>query len=97
MARERKRMSQVVLNVPDISCAHCERNIVNALKDQPGIELVQVNIPAKTVHLSFDENQLSRAQVEAILDDEGYPVAGDGAAAQPRPAARPGFIPLRSK
>ena len=68
-------MSQIVLEVPDVSCAHCERTIVNALKDQPGVQAVQVNIPGKTVNLSFDESKLSLQQVGAILDEEGYPVA----------------------
>ena len=69
-------MSQVVLNVPDISCTHCEKTILTALRDRPGVQTVAVSIPAKTVDLTFDEGRITLAQVEAILDDEGYPVAG---------------------
>lgn len=66
----------VVLSVPDISCAHCEKTVVNALQGKPGVQAVRVDIPAKTVHLSYDESALSLDQVGAILDEEGYPVAG---------------------
>ena len=92
-------MSQIVLNVPDISCAHCERTVVNALKDQPGVSAVSVSIPAKTVQLDLDESKLSLEQVAAILDEEGYPVAASGTtgAAPAVPETKPGFIPLRSK
>jgi copper chaperone len=69
-------MSNVVLNVPDISCAHCEKTIVEALQDKPGVRMVEVDIPAKTVRLEHDESVLSLGQVFQILDDEGYSVAG---------------------
>jgi hypothetical protein len=40
------------------------------------VQAVQVSIPAKTVDLTFDEHTLSLPQVEALLDEEGYPVSG---------------------
>jgi copper chaperone len=69
-------MSNIVLEVPDISCAHCERTIVNTLQGQPGVTQVLVSIPAKTVTLAYDEQALPLEQIQALLDEEGYPVAG---------------------
>ena len=69
-------MSHVILEVPDISCGHCEKTIRTTLQGQPGVQAVQVSIPAKTVDLTFDEQTLSLPQVEALLDEEGYPVSG---------------------
>ncbi len=69
-------MSQITLNVPDISCAHCERAILNALQDRPGVNTVQVSIPNKTVNLDYDDGRLSLQEVTDILDEEGYTVAG---------------------
>ncbi len=86
-------MSQITLNVPDISCAHCEKTILSVLKDQPGVNAVQVSIPARTVQLDYDEQALSLEQVKELLDEEGYPVAGTGEAQAPA-AGRGGFIPL---
>ena len=59
-------MSHVILEVPDISCGHCERTILTALQGRAGVETVQVSLPAKTVALSFDESTLPLAQVEAF-------------------------------
>ncbi|HUS16125.1 MAG TPA: heavy-metal-associated domain-containing protein [Chloroflexia bacterium] len=89
-------MSNVILEVPDVSCAHCEKTIVNALTGRPGVERVQVDIPGKVVYLGYDPATLPLTEVQAILDDEGYPVAGsrEGDA----PAGRKGStIPLTSK
>ncbi len=69
-------MTQVTLNVPDISCAHCEKTIVEALRNKPGVQAVAVNIPGKVVLLKYDEGRIDLTQVREILSDEGYPVAG---------------------
>jgi copper chaperone len=68
-------MAQVTLNVPDISCAHCEKTIVQALRGKPGIQAVAVSIPSKIVLLKYDEGQIALDEVKEILDEEGYPVA----------------------
>ena len=68
-------VQETVLSVPDISCEHCVRAINGALKDLPGIEKVDTDIPTKTVHLSYDPTKISLDKVEAVLDDVGYVVA----------------------
>ncbi len=89
-------MSNIILEVPDVSCAHCEKTIVNALAQQPGVQSVQVDIPAKVVYLDYDPATLPLTQVQAILDEEGYPVAAtrEGQAPAPRKGA---VIPLLGK
>jgi copper chaperone len=69
-------MTQVTLNVPDISCAHCEKTIVEALRGKPGVQAVAVSIPSKIVLLKYDEGQIALDEVKEILAEEGYPVAG---------------------
>jgi copper chaperone CopZ len=86
-------MSHVILEVPDISCGHCEKTILTALQGQPGVQAVQVSIPAKTVDLTFDEQILSLPQVEALLDEEGYPVSGVREGSAP-PTPKGPVIPL---
>ena len=68
-------MTQVTLNIPDISCAHCEKTIVEALRGKPGVQAVAVSIPSKLVLLKYDESQIALDEVKEILDEEGYPVA----------------------
>jgi len=47
-------MTQVKLNVPDISCEHCEKTILEALRGKPGVQAVAVSIPNKSVLLKYD-------------------------------------------
>ncbi len=68
-------MSKAILNVPDISCGHCEAAITKALQDRPGIDAIRVDIPAKQVYLDYEDNQISLDQVKEILEEEDYPVS----------------------
>ena len=67
-------MAITVLNVPDISCEHCERTITNALTPVAGVRSVNVDIPAKQVRVDYDESQLSVDQMKDVLQEEEYPV-----------------------
>ena len=68
-------MKTVVLNVPDISCEHCERTITGALQGVPGIESLRVDIPQKQVVLEADQDGLDLERVKELLAEEDYPVA----------------------
>ena len=67
-------MANIVLNVPNISCEHCERAITGALSPVEGVNSVRVDIPAKQVKLDYDDSQVNLEQVKAILHEEDYPV-----------------------
>jgi copper chaperone len=67
-------VKSVVLNVPDISCEHCERAITGALTPVEGIKTVAVDIPAKQVRVSYDDAQVGIDQMKEILAEEEYPV-----------------------
>ena len=88
-------MSQVILNVPDISCGHCEKTVLSALQGKPGVNAVQVSIPSKEVYLDYDPGTLDLQTVNEVLDEEGYPVAGTREGEFPQ--ERRGFIPLTGK
>jgi copper chaperone len=67
-------MATTVLNVPDISCEHCERTITNALTPISGVQTVNVDIPGRQVHVDYDESQVSVDQMKDVLQEEDYPV-----------------------
>lgn len=67
-------MAITVLNVPDISCEHCERTITNALTPVAGVRNVTVDIPGKQVRVDYDESQVSVDQMKEVLEEEEYPV-----------------------
>ena len=56
-------VQETVLSVPDISCEHCVKAINGALKELPGIETVDTDIPTKTVHLRYDPTKISLDKV----------------------------------
>jgi len=68
-------MSTVVMNLPDISCEHCERTITNALTALDGIESVRVSIPARRVQVSYKPDLVSTDRMREVLAEEDYPVA----------------------
>jgi copper chaperone len=65
-------MANVVLNVPDISCEHCERAITGALSPVEGVN--SVSVPAKQVKVNYDASQVDLDKMKAILQEEDYPV-----------------------
>jgi copper chaperone len=68
-------MTQITLNVPDISCEHCERTITNALTPVDGVNGVSVDIAAKQVRVDYDETRVTPDRMKQLLEAEDYPVA----------------------
>ena len=68
-------MAKAILNVPDISCDHCERVITKALGAVDGVQNVAVSIPAKQVTVAYDDTRVSVDRMKEVLQEEEYPVA----------------------
>lgn len=68
-------MATSVLNVPDISCEHCQRTITQALTPVEGVQGVRVDIPARQVTVEYDAAQVSVDTMKEVLQEEDYPVA----------------------
>lgn len=58
---------------PDITCGGCASSIKNALGKMEGIGQIEVDVHNKTVSIEHAA-QISREQIEAKLDDIGFPV-----------------------
>jgi copper chaperone len=67
-------MATTVLNVPDISCEHCEHTITNALTPVDGVRTVNVDVPARQVRVDYDESVVDVSKMKDILQEEDYPV-----------------------
>ena len=67
-------MKTVVLNVPDISCEHCERTITETLTPMEGVRNVNVDIPVKQVRVEFEDGAVDVEQMKEALQEEDYPV-----------------------
>lgn len=67
-------MTQAILNIPDISCEHCERTITEALAPIDGVRSVKVEIPTKQVRVEYDETTVDVDRMKTVLDEKDYPV-----------------------
>jgi copper chaperone len=67
-------MEYATYTSPAISCEYCRRAIESAVGTLPGVQSVTVEVPTKKVSISFDPARVTRGQIEATLDEEGYTV-----------------------
>lgn len=65
-------MSTTTYAVPGISCGHCKTAIEGEVTKVAGVEVVEVDIDAKTVTVSGVADD---ADVRAAIDEAGYDVA----------------------
>jgi copper chaperone len=68
-------MEHASLTAPDMSCAHCVATIKEEVGALPGVASVEADPTTKRVEIDFDPGQVSLAQIEAALNEAGYPVA----------------------
>ncbi len=67
-------MATSVLNVPDISCGHCQATITNALTPLDGVQAVNVDIPTRKVTVEYDPAIVGVDRLKEVLAQEDYPV-----------------------
>ena len=67
-------MTAKTLSVPGISCDHCKMSIEQAVGGLSGVDAVAVDIEARTVELSFNEEALGLDQIIDAIEEVGYEV-----------------------
>ena len=68
--------ARAILEVPTVSCAHCEAAIKRAVGAIDGVAAVTVDLAAKTVSVDYEAEVVALAAVEQVMADEGYAVVG---------------------
>jgi copper chaperone len=68
-------MIRKTYSVPDVSCNHCKMSIEKALGGLTGVFEAEVDVPAKTVAVAFDDEVITEDAVIEMLAEEGFPVA----------------------
>lgn len=66
-------MTVRIYDVPGISCGHCKQSIEASVGAVPGVDLVEVDIDAKTVRV---EGDAADEQIRDAIDEAGFDVAG---------------------
>lgn len=67
-------MTTKTVSVPGINCGHCVRSIESELSEMKGISSVKANADSKEVIIAWD-TPADWNQIEALLDEIGFPVA----------------------
>ena len=67
-------IERATLTAPDISCGHCVATINKAVGAIDGVRAVSADEQTKQVRVEFEPGKVSLAKIEAVLDEEGYPV-----------------------
>ena len=67
-------VEHATVTAPDISCGHCVASVKDAVGTLPGVASVEADADTKRVEIDFDPGRVSLAQIEAALDEAGYPV-----------------------
>ena len=68
-------MDTMNLSVPDISCDHCKTSIETATQALSGVNSCNVDIPSRTVAVSFQPNEVGLDAIVGAIEEQGYEVA----------------------
>ena len=63
---------ETTLTIPAIHCSGCANTIMRNLRALPSVEVAQVDMESKQVHLQFDESAVTLDQIREALDEIGY-------------------------
>lgn len=69
--------TETTVTLSRLNCSGCVRNVTKALQTLPELEVMQTDIPTKTVQVRYPEEQVSLEQIKAVLLEAGYPVAAE--------------------
>jgi len=64
-------MEKITLQVKGMSCAHCEKAVINALTDI-GVQSVTASAQNNTVAITYDSSTLTLDSIKNEINDMGY-------------------------
>ncbi len=67
-------IEHATMTAPDISCGHCVATVKETIGGLAGVDRVDANADSKRVDVAFDPNRVTLVQIEAALDEAGYPI-----------------------
>jgi copper chaperone len=62
------------ISVPEIHCDHCKTSIEGALTSIAGVQGATVDIPARTVTVTYDDASVNRGDLIKAIEQQGYEV-----------------------
>ncbi len=67
-------MPSEVIAVPEIHCDNCKQSIEGALNPLPGVDIATVDVDNATVTVEYDQSAISRDDIVAAIEEQGYDV-----------------------
>ena len=68
-------METITLNVPGMSCSHCENAIKGAVGNLDGVDNVDIDLTGKTVKVSYNPGKVSEDSIKTAIEDQGYDIS----------------------
>ncbi len=63
------------ISVPEVHCGHCVSSIEGALGTMAGVDDVKVDLDSTSVTVTYHDEHITRDQLVAAIEDQGYAVA----------------------
>ncbi len=67
-------MTEKMLDVEGMSCAHCKAAVEDELRALPGIEKADADIARGTVEVRYDESKVGTQDLKRAIEEAGYTV-----------------------
>ncbi|WP_430791163.1 copper chaperone CopZ [Virgibacillus flavescens] len=65
---------QTTLNVRGMTCGHCEKAVKGSLEKLTGVTTVEVHLTAGKVDVSYDDTEITVADMREAVEEQGYDV-----------------------
>ena len=69
-------MAKTVFSVNGMSCEHCVRAVIQAVKGLAGVSEVTVSLSEKKVAVEHDAAKVSAETIRFQIEEQGYDVIG---------------------
>jgi copper chaperone len=68
-------MTEKTLRVPDMHCGHCKAAVEGELRKLSGVQIANADLQKGTVEVSYDEGEVSTANLKGAIERAGYTLA----------------------
>jgi copper chaperone len=67
-------MTNVIFNVPEMSCGHCKAAVEGELNKLSGVERSNADFGRGIVEVRYDEDRVTTEELEGAIEEAGYSV-----------------------
>jgi uncharacterized protein len=83
---------KVTYNISGMTCGHCEKRIITAVRKLNGVMFATASFPKKQAEISIDSSKISESEIKKAIENEGYAVRESGGQKQSFAKVIPVFL-----